>query len=88
MKEAYCNRQLLLFWCCHSEERVFSICKKFEGWMGGVWCLMFFSRGFQPAFTFKTIFKALDRDIHFVQCYIWGNTPIFCARDRVQPPLI
>ena len=34
---------------------------------------------------FKTVFKALDRDLHFVQCCIifiiilWGNTPTFCV---------
>ena len=47
--------------------------------MGGVWRWIFFSHGFQLAFTFKTVVKALDRDLHFVQCYIWGNTPTFCA---------
>ena len=31
------------------------------------------------AFTLKTVFKALDRDLYFVQCYIWGHTPTFCA---------
>ena len=31
------------------------------------------------AFTFKTVFKALDCDLHFVQCCIPGNTPTFCA---------
>ena len=35
--------------------------------------------GFQLGFTFKIVVKALDRDLHFVQCYIWGNTPTFCA---------
>ena len=29
-----------------------------------------FSHGFQLAFTFKTVVKALDYDLHFVQCYI------------------
>ena len=51
------------FCCCHSEKRVFSICKKYEGWTGGVWRWIFFSHGFQLAFTFKTVFKALDRDL-------------------------
>ena len=58
--------------------------------MGGVWYWTFFSHGFQPAFTFKTIFKALDCDLHFVQCYtcIRGNTPTFCEHVIVvQPPL-
>ena len=47
--------------------------------MGGVWRWIFFSHGFQLAFTFKTVFKALDRDLHFVWCCMWGNTPTFCA---------
>ena len=47
--------------------------------MGGVWRWILFSHGFQFAFTFKTVVKALDRDLLFVQCYIWGNTPTFCA---------
>ena len=49
--------------------------------MGGLWRWIFFFHGFQLAFTFKTVFKALDRDLHlyFVQCYIWGNTSTFCA---------
>ena len=25
--------------------------------------------------NFKTVFQALGHDLHFVQCYIWGNTP-------------
>ena len=75
-KEADWNRQIL-FWCCHSEERVFSICKKCEGWMGGVWRWIFFSHGFQLAFTLKTVFKALDRGLHFVHYYVWGNRPSF-----------
>ena len=49
------------------------------GWTGEVWRWIFFSHGFQLGFTFKTIVKALDRDLHFVQCYIWGNTPTFCV---------
>ena len=49
--------------------------------MGGVWCWIFFFYGFQLAFTFKTVFKALDRDLHLhlVQYYIWGNMPTFCV---------
>ena len=43
----------------------------------------FFSHGFQPAFTFETVFKALDCDlIIFCTCYmsiIWGNTPSFVS---------
>ena len=27
-----------------------------------------FFHGFQLTFTFKTVFKALDNDLHFVQC--------------------
>ena len=66
-------------WCFHSEDHVFSICKIFEGWMGGVWHWIFFSHGFQYIFTFSTVFKTLDRDLHFVQCYIWDDTPTFCV---------
>ena len=45
--------------------------------MGGVWRWIFFSHGFQLAFTLKTVFKALDRDLHFVHYYVWGNRPSF-----------
>ena len=55
------------FCCCNSEKQIFSIYKKYEGWTGKVWRWIFFSHGFQLAFTFKTVFKALDRDLHFVQ---------------------
>ena len=41
-----------------------------------------FSHGFQVAFTFKTVFKALDSDLHFVH---GATRPLLCARDRVQP---
>ena len=53
-----------------------------------VWRWNFFSRGFQPAFTFKTVFRALDCDLHFVQCYNMGQHGHFlCACDCVRPPL-
>ena len=49
--------------------------------MSGVWHWIFFSLRFQLAFIFKTVFKALDHALHFIQCYmyIWGNMPTFCA---------
>ena len=59
------------------------------GWTGGVWCRIFFSHGFQLAFAFKTVFKALDHDLHFVQymLYMGQHAHFLCARDRVQTPL-
>ena len=38
----------------------------YVGWIGGVWCWIFFFHRFQLAFTFKTVFKALDHNLHFV----------------------
>ena len=51
---------------CDTENWVFLIYKPFEGWTGGVWRCIFFSRGFQHAFSKKTVAKALDRDLDFV----------------------
>ena len=42
--------------------------------MAGVWHWMFFSCGFQHT---KTVTKALDCDLGFVQCFIWDNTSTF-----------
>ena len=54
-----------------------------------MWRWIFFSHIFQLAFTFKTIFKALDHDLNFVQCYtsMGQHAPFLCIRVCVQPPL-
>ena len=52
----------------------------YEGWTGGVRHWIFFSHGFQLTFTFKTVFKALDRDLHLVECCIWVTRPLFVRR--------
>ena len=51
---------------CHSENRVFLIYEKLDGWTGGVWHPIVFFRGFQHVFQFKIVSKALDRDLDFV----------------------
>ena len=56
--------------------------------MGGVWCWIFFSRGFQHTFLFKTVAKALDHDLGFsIVLYMGQHAHFLCACDRVQPPL-
>lgn len=44
---------------------------KFEGWIGGVWHWVFYSCGFEPAFTSLSIFCVV-----LYKC-MWGNTPTF-----------
>ena len=55
-----------VFQYCLTENRVFLIYKKLEGWMAWVWHWMFFSHKFQHTFSPKTATKALDRDLGFV----------------------
>ena len=64
VKETHHNLQIH-FQVCFTENQVFWIFKKLEGWMGGVWHWIFFSHGFQHTFSFKTVAKALDSDLGF-----------------------
>ena len=56
---------------------VVAILKKYEGWTGGVLRWIFFSQGFQLAFTCKTVFKALDRDLHLYGVVYGATRPLF-----------